>query len=88
MTEFDVTKLTKTRIKGIMKRIIKTSGCHFWSGQSHSGRGYVYIDGQYVTVARLMLAINGNYSSDLHVKHTCGDKSCVNPDHLYQGKKR
>lgn len=67
------------------KHIIKTDSCWLWDGaKALFGWGNPW---QTASPARIMFYIKyGALPKSKAVKHRCGNKHCVNPDHLYLGK--
>lgn len=58
------------------------NGCHGWKGGEY-GKGYSLftIDGENYRAHRVIYVWTyGEPNCDIH--HTCGDRRCVNPDHL------
>lgn len=66
-------------------KIVKAEGHWLWIGaHKPSGYGMFFFDGNENFIAHRASYImhKGPIADDLDVDHTCGVKSCVNPDHL------
>ena len=70
------------------KFVEKTDGCWLWTGRDFVGNGYARfywgckpIVRVYVHRFAYFLAY-GELDDGLVIHHTCGNKLCVNPDHL------
>lgn len=61
------------------------NGCMIWNGHLHEGYGIISIDGnKKFKVHRLSYLIhNGDIPPGAFVQHTCKNRLCVAPDHLY-----
>jgi len=66
------------------------TGCHLWVGGKNKGYGLIGFHGKQWRVHRLVFKLY-NYSipswdqSGLQINHTCDNKLCINPEHLYCG---
>jgi hypothetical protein len=62
-------------------------GCLEWPfGRSKSGYGHLEINGYEAPASRHMaILIHGPLQSDVHVRHTCDNPPCCNPQHLVLG---
>jgi hypothetical protein len=65
-----------------------STGCWNWTGRlSKKGYGRMHYRGKEITVARRSMMLFRNIALDdpRHVLHTCDNKRCFNPAHLYMG---
>ncbi len=70
----------------VLARVIKTDACWEWDGY-HNKFGYAVFRGRGESRNRVAHRIifeyyNGPVSDDVHIDHMCGNRGCVNPDHL------
>lgn len=79
LTEYDVQKIKD-------RTIYLESGCWDWKGtKDKDGYSIVWIQGKNIKLHRMSYFFKyGTLDPNLQVAHSCNNRYCFNPDHLYQ----
>lgn len=81
-------KKTVYTLETLLKRTIEEGDCLLWTGYHGNETPYVFHDGKLWPVRRLILALSGIEQKSTFAGCSCGNKSCVAPEHIVQRDKR
>lgn len=65
-------------------KVHKTDSCWLWTGSTRDGYGQIGKDGKVIRAHRWSYQqANGSIEQTIDLHHTCVNRNCVNPSHLF-----